>query len=93
MAWVGSDIKIYPATNPLPWQRCHPLDQAAYGAIQPDLGRLQGWDIHSLSRQPVPLPYHPNSREFLLTSLNQHYFSLKLLAKILLLIFRLSCAQ
>ena len=44
----------------------YPLDQVAQGLIQPHLRHLQGWDIHSLSGQPVPVPHCSTSEEFLL---------------------------
>ena len=31
------------------------LDQAAHSHIQPDLECLQGWGIHNLLGQPVPV--------------------------------------
>jgi len=30
----------------------------AQGPIQSGLEHLQGWDIHSFSGQPVPVPHH-----------------------------------
>jgi len=36
-----------------------PSDQAAHSHIQPGLERLQGWGIHSLLGQPVPVCHHP----------------------------------
>jgi len=56
MAFFGRDLKDHQV--PIP---CHRqdhqhselvLDQAAQGCVQPE--HLQGWSIHSLSRQPVP---------------------------------------
>ena len=35
------------------------LDPAAQSHIQPDLECLQGWDIHNLLGQPVPVCHHP----------------------------------
>jgi len=37
-------------------QGCQPADQAAQRHIQPDLECLQGWGIHNLRGQPVPMP-------------------------------------
>ena len=50
--------------------RCHgqghlPLDQVAQSPIQPGVEQFNGWGIHSLSGQPVPVPHHPQSEEFL----------------------------
>ena len=36
-----------------------PLDQAAQSLIQPGLECLQGWGIHNLLGQPVPVRHHP----------------------------------
>ena len=40
-------------------QGCQPLDQAAQSHIQPGLECLQGWGIHNLPEQPVPVCHHP----------------------------------
>jgi len=40
-------------------QGYHPPDQAAQSHIQPSLECLQGWGIHSLFGQPVPVRHHP----------------------------------
>lgn len=43
---------------------CHgqlPLDQFAQGIIQPSFEHCQG---HSSSRQLIPVPHHPQSKEF-----------------------------
>jgi len=40
-------------------QGCQPPDQAAQSHIQPGLECLQGWGIHSLLGQPVPVCHHP----------------------------------
>ena len=40
-------------------QGCQPLDQAAQSNVQPGLECLQGWGIHNLLGQPVPVLYHP----------------------------------
>lgn len=45
-----------PITKPSTRPGCH-------GPIQRDLGHLQGWGIQHLSRQPVPVPHHPFSKE------------------------------
>ena len=36
-----------------------PLDQSALCHMQPGLECLQGWGIHNLQGQPVPVPHHP----------------------------------
>jgi len=40
-------------------QDCQPPDQAAQSHIQPGLECLQGWGIHNLLGQPVPVCHHP----------------------------------
>jgi len=40
------------------------LDCAAQAPSQPGPECVQAWDIHSFSRQPVPVPHHPLSEEF-----------------------------
>jgi len=42
-----------------------PTRSAAQDPIKPGLEHLQGWDIHSLSAQPISVPHHPLSEEFL----------------------------
>lgn len=44
------------------------LDQFAQSPVQTDLKCLQGWDIHHISGQPVPLPHHPCRKNFFLIS-------------------------
>jgi len=45
--------------QPLCYVQGHqPLDQAAQSHIQPGLECLQGWGIHNLLRQPVPVCHH-----------------------------------
>ena len=45
-----------------------PLDQAAQSHIQPSLECLQGWGIHNLLGQPVPVCHQPLCLNFLLIS-------------------------
>ena len=42
-----------------------PPDQAAQSHIQPGLECLQGWGIHNLLGQPVPVRHHPLGEELL----------------------------
>ena len=44
-------------------QCCQPPDQAAQSHIQPGLECLQGWGIHNLLGQPVPVCHHPLSEK------------------------------
>ena len=41
-----------------------PPDQAAQSHIQPGLECLQGWGIHNLIGQPVPVRHHPLGEKF-----------------------------
>ena len=40
-----------------------PLDETAQNHTQPGLECLQGWGIHNLSGQPVPVRHHPLSEK------------------------------
>ena len=42
-----------------------PLDEAAQSHIQPGLEGLQGWGIHNLHGQPVPVCHHLLSEKLL----------------------------
>ena len=54
------------------------LDQAAQSHIQPGLECLQGWGVHNLLGQPVPVCHHLCEKNFLLISdLNLPYLSLR----------------
>jgi len=46
----------------------HPLDQAAQSHIQPGLECLQGWGIHNLLGQPVPVHHNTAWKNFHLIS-------------------------
>jgi len=65
MVWVGRDLKDHPVPAPCHEQGCHSPALAAEGSIQPGLEYFQGWGVHSFSGQPVPVPHHPVSKEFL----------------------------
>jgi len=67
MAWVGKDHNAHPVPTPCYVQGRQPADQAAQSHIQPGLECLQGWGIHSLLRQPVPV------RNILLYFLSMHH--------------------
>ena len=41
------------------------LDQDAQSLVHPDLECLQGWGIHHLSEQPVPVPHHAYCKKYL----------------------------
>ena len=53
-----------------PWHKpgCQPLDQSAQSHIQPGLECLQGWGIHNLLGQPVPVRHHSLSEKLPLIS-------------------------
>ena len=59
MAWVEKDHNAHPVSTPFYVQGRQPADQAAQSHIQPGLGCLQGWGIHNLLGQPVPVRHHP----------------------------------
>jgi len=63
MAWVGMNLKDH--VVPTPWKGLHPPAQAAQGLIQPDLECLQRWGNHNFSEQPMLVPHHSLSKEFL----------------------------
>ena len=47
MAWVAKDHNAHPVPTPCCVQGHQPADQAAQSHIQPGLGCLQGWGIHT----------------------------------------------
>jgi len=55
MAWVEKDHSDHLVSTPCYVQGRQPADQAAQSHIQPGLECLQGWGIHSLLGQPVPV--------------------------------------
>ena len=59
MAWVEKDHNDHLVTAPCYVQGRQPPDQAALSHIQPGPECLQGWDIHNLLGQPVPVCHHP----------------------------------
>ena len=59
MAWVEKGHNDHLVSTPCYVQGRQPADQAAQSHIQPGLECLQGWGIHSLLGQPVPVPHHP----------------------------------
>ena len=70
--WVHSIIESFELegtlTGHLAQHPCseqgHPqLGQGAQSPIQPDLERLQGWGIHHLSGQSVPVSHHPYCKQ------------------------------
>ena len=61
MEWPGLKriTMIIEFQSPCYVQGHQPPDQAAQSHIQPGLECLQGWGIHSLLGQPVPVRHHP----------------------------------
>jgi len=55
MAWVEKDHNDHLVSPPCYMQGHQPVDQAAQSHIQPSLECLQGWGIHSLLGQCVPV--------------------------------------
>lgn len=64
MARVGKDLKDHLFPTPCHGQGHLPPDQFAQRPIQPGFEHLQGWGIHNLFKQPVPVPHNPHSEEF-----------------------------
>ena len=62
---LNGTLQIISFPPPCHGQRQLPLDQVAQCPIQPGLGHCQGGVIHTSSGQPVPVPHHPQSEEFL----------------------------
>ena len=63
--WLEGTFKIIQLQPPYYRQGHLPLDQVAESPIQPSLDCFQGGGIHGLSGQPVPVPHHAHSKEFL----------------------------
>jgi len=59
MAWVEKDHNVHRVSTPCYVQGRQPPDQAAQSRLPPGLECLQGWGIHSLLGQPVPVCHHP----------------------------------
>ena len=59
MAWVEKDHNDHRVSTPCYVQGHQPPDQAAQSHIQPGPECLQGWGIHNLLGQPVPVRHHP----------------------------------
>jgi len=59
------DLKDHLVPTPLPWQGHLPLGQFTQSTIQLGLEHSQGGGIHHFSGQPVSVPHHPHSKEFL----------------------------
>ncbi|KAK4815575.1 LOW QUALITY PROTEIN: hypothetical protein QYF61_004092 [Mycteria americana] len=60
MLWIGRDLYRSSSPTPLQEQGHLQLDQVAQSPIQPDLECFQGWGLHYLSGQLVPVPHHPH---------------------------------
>ena len=65
MVWIGRDLKDHLFPTPLPWAGTPSTRPGCSKPIQPGLEHCQGWGIHNLSGQPVPVPHHPHGEEFL----------------------------
>jgi len=58
-------FRCHPAQPPCSEQGHLQLDQVAQSPVQPGLGCFQGWGLHCLSGQPVPVFQHPHCKKFL----------------------------
>ena len=75
MAWVEKDHSDHPVSTPCYVQGRQPPDQAAQSHTQPGPECLQGWGIHNLLGQPVPVDFTLGGTEsFLAPSLPQITF-------------------
>ena len=63
--WVVKDLTEHLVPTPLPWAGHLPPHQVAQSPVRPGLEHFQTWGSHSFSGQPVPVPHHPHSKEFL----------------------------
>jgi len=63
MACLKNDHNDHLVPTPCYVQGCQPPDLAAQSHIQPGLECLQGWGIHSLLGQSVPVRHHPLSEK------------------------------
>jgi len=63
MTRFEEDLKDHLVSTPCYAQVHQPLGHAAQSHIQPGLECLQGWGIHSLSGQPVPVCHDPLSEK------------------------------
>ena len=78
MAWVEKDHNDHVVSTPCYVQGHQPPDPAAQSHIQRGLECLQGWGIHSLLGQPVPVCHHFCVKNFfLISNLNLPCLSLK----------------
>jgi len=59
MAWVEKDLEDHLVSIPYYVQGHQPLDQAAQSHIQPGFECFQGWGIHNILEQTVPVCHHP----------------------------------
>ena len=85
--WFGLEgtLKITWFPPPCHGQGHLPPDQAAQSPVPPGLELCQGGGSHSFSGQPVPVPHHlyRKKEDFLMSSLNLHFFQFKLLPLVL----------
>jgi len=58
----------HPAQPPFSEQGYLQLDQVAQSPVQPGLEGFQGWGLHYLSGQLVPVFHHPYHKNFFLVS-------------------------
>lgn len=85
MIEVVKDFKDHPVQMP-PQQGHLTLNHIAQGLTQTVLEHCQGWGIHSLPEQPVPLSQHIHSKEFI-SNLYFPFFTLYPLLLVLSLVF------
>jgi len=65
MVWIGRDLKDHLVATPLPSSGT-PSTRPGCSKLHPTWPwTLPGRGQHSFSGQPVPVPHHPHSKEFL----------------------------
>lgn len=63
MVLVRNDLKDHLIPTACYGQGLLTLDQVAQSPIKHGLEHYQGWGVHNLSGQFVPVPHHPLSKE------------------------------
>ena len=63
--WLGGTFRGHVDQPPCSEQGHLQLDQVAQSLVQPGLECFQGWGLHCLSGQPVPVFHHPHGKKIL----------------------------
>lgn len=65
MLRLGKNFRDPLDSTSMPQEGHIPVDQLTQGLTQSGLEHLQGWGMHKLPEQPVVVPHHPHTKEFL----------------------------